>query len=64
MLPAICDWKGFCLRCANDILSELKQFKKEIGVPEVIICNGSGEKNVIKVKKYCGDIGTTLRILE
>ena len=48
----------------DDILSALKQLKKEIGVPEVIICDGSGEQTAIEVKKYCGDIGTTLRILE
>ena len=47
-----------------DILSALNQFTKEIGAPEAIICDGSGEKTAIEVKKYCGDIGTTLRILE
>ena len=47
-----------------DILSALKQFTKEIGAPDAIICDGSGEQTAIKVKKYCGDIGTTLRRLE
>ena len=47
-----------------DILLVLKQFTKEIGAPEAIICNGSGEQTAIEVKRYCGDIGTTLRILE
>ena len=47
-----------------DILSALKQFTKEIDAPEAIICNGSGEQTAIEVNKYCGDIGTTLRILE
>ena len=47
-----------------DILSALKPFTKEIGAPEAIICDGSEEKTATKVKKYCGDIGTTLRILE
>ena len=42
----------------------MKQFTKEIGALEAIICDGSGEQTVIEVKKYCGDIGTTLRILE
>ena len=42
----------------------LKQFTKEIGALEAIICDGSGEQTAIEVKKYCGDIGTTLRILE
>ena len=47
-----------------DILSALKQFTKEIGVPEAVICDGSGEQTDIEVNKCCGYIGTTLRILE
>ena len=46
------------------ILSELKRFTKEIDAPEAIICGGSGEQTAIEVNKYCGDIGTTLRVLE
>ena len=48
----------------DDILSALKPFTKEIGVPEAIICDVSGGQTTIEVKKYCGDICTTLRILE
>ena len=48
----------------DDILSALKQLTKEIDATEAIICDGSGDQTAIKVKKYCGDIGTTLRILE
>ena len=46
-----------------DILSTLKPFTKEIGAPEAIICDVSVQQTAIEVKKYCGDIGTTLRIL-
>ena len=48
----------------DDILSTLKQFTKEIGAPEAIICDGSGEQTAIEVNKYCGDIGTTLIIFD
>ena len=51
-------------RNKDDILSELKKFTKEIGAPEAIICDGSGDQTATEVKKYCGDIGITLRILE
>ena len=47
-----------------DILSALKPFTKYIVAPEAIRCDGSGEQNAIKVKKYCGGIVTTLKILE
>ena len=48
----------------DDILSSLKQFTKDIGAPEAIICDGSEEQTATEVNKYCGDIGTTLRIIE
>ena len=48
----------------DDILSSLKQFTKDIGAPEAIICDGSEEQTATEVNKYCGDIGTNLRILE
>ena len=47
-----------------DNLSALKQFKKEMGPPEALTCNGSGEQTAIEVKKYCGDKGNNLRILK
>ena len=47
-----------------DILHALKQFTKEIGTPESIICDGYGEQSSIDLRKYCSDIGTTLRLLE
>ena len=47
----------------DDILSALNQFTEEIGVPEAIIFDGSGEQTAIEVNKYCGDRGNTLRIL-
>ena len=48
----------------DDILSALKTITKGIGAPEAIICDVSWYQTAIEVKKYFGDIGTTLRILE
>ena len=48
----------------KDIPQALKRFAKEIGAPDAIICNLSGEQNSKEVKHFLSDIGTTLRALE
>jgi hypothetical protein len=42
----------------------LKMFAKEIGAPDVIVCDYGGEQKSKSVKKFCYQIGTTLRYLE
>ena len=42
----------------------LKLFCKEVGVPEKLMVDPSGEQTSRKVKKFCNQVGTTLRILE
>jgi hypothetical protein len=42
----------------------LHQFCKEIGVPESLILDPSGEQTSKDVKRFCHQVGTTLRILE
>ena len=60
--------KGFIyvvpMRTRLDLLSAVKQFAKEIGAPEAIICDHSGEQSSDKVKKFCQEIGTSLRFIE
>jgi len=46
------------------LLHALKQFVKEVGAPEIIICDHSGEQSSDNVKQYCSDIGTSLRYIE
>ena len=60
--------KGFVyvvpMKSKADFPDALKQFSREIGVPTALILDPSGEQTSKRVKKYCQEIGTTLRILE
>ena len=42
----------------------LHQFCKEIGVPVSLVCDPSGEQTSKDVRKFCHQVGTTLRVLE
>lgn len=42
----------------------LHQFFKEIGVPATLVVDPSGEQTKKSVKKFCHQVGITLRILE
>jgi hypothetical protein len=46
------------------VLQALKQFAKEIGAPEAIICDMAGEQTSHALKSFCLEIGTTLQVLE
>jgi hypothetical protein len=48
----------------SDVLQAVKQFAKAIGAPDAIICDASRAQTSAKVRNFCSDIGTTLRILE
>ena len=52
------------MRRKSDVLLALKQFAKEIGAPDAIVADMSGEQMSGQVRKFCNDIGTTLRALE
>ena len=60
--------KGFVyvvpMRTKSEVLQAVKQFAKEIGAPDAIICDMSREQTSRSLRKFCGEIGTTLRILE
>jgi hypothetical protein len=47
-----------------EALQALKQFAKEIGAPEAIICDMAGGQTSHALKRFCLEIGTTLRVLE
>ena len=47
-----------------EVLLAIKQFAKEIGAPDSFVADMSGEQMSSEVKKFCNDIGTTLRALE
>jgi hypothetical protein len=42
----------------------VKQFAKEIGAPDAIICDMAGEQTSHALKRFCQEIGTTMRVLE
>ena len=48
----------------SEVLLVIKQFAKEIGAPDSFVADMSGEQMSSEVKKFCNDIGTTLRALE
>ena len=48
----------------SEVLLAIKHFAKEIGVPDSFVADMSGEQMSSEVKKFCNDIGTTLRALE
>ena len=48
----------------SEVLLAIKQFAKEVDAPESFMAHMSGEQMSSEVKKFCNDIGTTLRALE
>jgi len=48
----------------RDYFLALGQFAKEVGAPEVLVCDPHPTQTQRKVKEFCTPIGTTLRILE
>ena len=60
--------KGYIYVCPlekeSDVLLALKLFAKEIGVPEALVTDGAKAETSAEVKRFCINIGTTLKILE
>ena len=60
--------KGFVffdqMKRKSEVSLALKLFVKEIGAPDAIICDASGKQKSKEVRKFCHQIGTTLRYLE
>ena len=60
--------KGFIyivpLKQKSEVLQEVKQFAKESGAPDAILCDMAGEQLTSEVKHSCNTIVTTLRALE
>ena len=48
----------------SEVLLAIKQFAKEIGAPDSFVADISHEQMSSEVKKFCNDIGATLRALE
>jgi hypothetical protein len=47
-----------------EVPQAVKEFAKEIGAPDAIICDAAREQKSKPLRKFLGEIGTTLRVLE
>lgn len=60
--------KGFVyvvpMSSKSEVLQAVKQFAKEVGAPDAIICDAAPEQKSADLRKFLGDIGSTLRVLE
>ena len=58
--------KGFVyivpMKSESQVLQAIKQFAKAIGAPDALICDAARTSSA--VRQFCGEIGTTLRVLE
>jgi Reverse transcriptase (RNA-dependent DNA polymerase) len=60
--------KGFIyvvpMRRRSDVMSAVKQFAKEVGAPDALVFDMSGEQTSNELRNFCNDIGTSMRALE
>ena len=60
--------KGFLyvvlMKQKSEVLQTVKQFSKEIGALNTIVCDVSGEQMSPALQQFCNMIGTTLQALE
>ena len=54
----------YCMELNSDFEDALHLFCKEIGVPISLVVDPSGEQTSKAVRKFCNQVGTTLRVLE
>ena len=56
--------KGFLyvvpMKRKSEVMQAVKQFAKEVGAPDAIVCNMASEQTSAEVKQFCNTIGTTL----
>ena len=69
LLPAFCDGQGYIfvvsMRSKADVLQAVKQFAKELGAPDAIVCDAAREQMLSDLKKFLTSIGVEiLRCLE
>eukprot|EP00957_Ditylum_brightwellii_P060759 4613006-Ditylum_brightwellii.AAC.1 len=52
------------MKIKSEVEQDAKQFAKEAGAPNAIICDAASEQTSKSLKRFLGKIGTTLRVLE
>ena len=48
----------------SEVILAVKQFSKEVGAPEAIICDAAREQSSSDLRRFCSEMGTTLHVLE
>ena len=60
--------KGFVyvvpMKSKSEVFQAVKQFAKEIGAPDALIYDTAREQMSQPLRKFCTELGTTLRVLE
>ena len=51
------------MKTKKEVPQAVKQFAKEIGAPDAIICDAAGEQTSGALRAFCHKIGTTLRLV-
>ncbi|EJK65892.1 hypothetical protein THAOC_13210, partial [Thalassiosira oceanica] len=54
----------YFMRAQRDYLSALRAFSKEVGAPDILVCDPHPTQKSKDVHDYCNKIGTRLRVLE
>ena len=52
------------MKLKGGFLDAFELFTKEIGVPDALTVDPSGEQTSAAAKKYCQQVGSTLQVLE
>ena len=52
------------MKSKKEVPQAVKQFAKQIGAPDAIICDTAGEQTSGALRELCHKIGTTLWVLE
>ena len=52
------------MKWKSEVLAATKQFAKDVGTPDAIVCDMASKQLSSGVKQFCNAMGTTLRALE
>ena len=52
------------MKLQHDYPATLRQFAKDVGAPEILVCDPNPSQKLFEVKDFCNKIGTTLMLLE
>ena len=52
------------MKLQRDYPAALRQFAKDVGAPEILVCDPHPSHKSFELKDFCNKIGTTLKILE